>query len=135
MPLMTWNPSLSVKVKKFDDQHMKLVTMVNELYDAMKDGKGNDVMGKVLTGLISYTSTHFGEEERLMTAHAYPDFTSHKTEHEKLVKQVMDLQQKFKSGQTVLTMSVMMFLKDWLMNHIQVVDKKYSAFFNAKGIS
>jgi hemerythrin len=132
---MEWSPALSVNVKQFDDQHKKLVNMVNDLHDAMKIGKGNEVLGKILDGLISYTASHFADEERLMTTHAYPGFSAHKVEHEKLVKQVLELQQKFRSGQPILTNNVMTFLKDWLVKHIQGDDKKYGIYFNSKGIS
>lgn len=135
MALMEWNPALSVNVKQFDDQHKKLVNMVNNLHDAMKIGKGNEVLGKILDGLISYTASHFADEERLMGTHAYPAISSHKAEHEKLVKQVLELQQKFKAGQPILTNTVMQFLKDWLVKHIQGDDKKYGVYFNSKGIS
>ena len=132
---MAWSPDFSVKVKQFDDQHMKLVNMVNELHDAMKAGKGTEALGKILNGLISYTATHFADEERMMTTHTYPGMPTHKAEHEKLVKQVLDLQQKFKAGQPILTLEVMKFLKDWLVKHIQGEDKKYGVYFNSKGIS
>jgi hemerythrin len=132
---MAWNPTLSVKVKQFDDQHIKLVTMVNELHDAMKAGKGTEALGKILNGLISYTSTHFSDEERLMTQHAYPEAAAHKAEHAKLVKQVLELQTNFKAGKAILTLDVMMFLKDWLVKHIQGDDKKYGAYLNTKGVS
>lgn len=134
MALMAWSPALSVKVRQFDDQHVKLVDMINELYDAMKGGKGHDVLGKVLNALVSYTVTHFAEEERMMALHGYPETTEHKAAHGTLVKQVMELQQKFKEGQTVLTMSVMVFLKEWLLNHIQVVDKRYGSYLNSRGV-
>jgi hemerythrin len=38
MPLMTWTPKLSVGVAVLDEDHKKLVGMVNELYDAMQAG-------------------------------------------------------------------------------------------------
>jgi hemerythrin len=134
MSLMTWSPTLSVNVKQFDDQHIKLVNMLNELYDASKEGKGKEVLGKVLNDLIDYSASHFIDEERLMVEHAYPDMAHHKAIHDNLVKQVIELQQKFTSGQAILTLDVMMFLKDWLVTHIQVTDKKYSAYLNSKGI-
>lgn len=134
MAIMTWNSTLSVNVKQFDDQHMKLVNMVNELHDAMKIGKGNEALGHILNGLINYTASHFADEEKIMSLHAFPGLAVHKAEHEKLVKQVLDLQQKFKSGHSILSNEVMTFLKNWLVNHIQGEDKKYGAHLNAKGI-
>lgn len=135
MALILWNDSLSVKIKQFDDQHKKLVDMVNQLFDAMKAGKGNQVLGDILKSLISYTQTHFAAEEQVMKQHAYPDFEAHKKEHNALVMQVLDLQKQFQSGKPVLTQSVMTFLRDWLAKHIQGDDKKYGVYLNAKGIS
>ena len=90
---------------------------------------------KTLSGLINYTATHFNDEERMLTTHAYPGLAAHKAEHAKLVKQVLELQQKFKDGQVMVTHEVMTFLKDWLIKHIQGDDKKYGVYLNSKGIS
>ncbi|WP_298439447.1 bacteriohemerythrin [Geobacter sp.] len=134
MALITWNDSLSVKVKQFDDQHKKLVDMVNQLFDAMKGGKGSQVLGDILRQLIAYTQTHFAAEERLMKQYAYPDYEAHKKEHNALVMQVLDLQKQFQEGKPVLTQNVMTFLRDWLSRHIQGDDRKYGVFFNGKGV-
>ena len=134
MALMEWSPGFSVKVKKFDDQHKKLVDLVNQLHDAMKAGEGITVLGTVLQSLIAYTGSHFADEEKMMQAHAYPDYARHKALHVDLVKKVLELQEKLKTGNAMLTMTVMSFLKDWLVNHIQVEDKKYGVYFNSKGI-
>ena len=57
MALINWNNSMSVRVAKIDQQHQKLIAMINDLDDAMKQGKGKEVLGKVLSSLISYTAT------------------------------------------------------------------------------
>jgi hemerythrin len=108
--------------------------MINELHDAMKIGKGKDVMEKVLAGLIQYTVTHFANEERLMKQHNYPDYEQHKKEHNLLVMQVNDVQKKYREGNAVITMAVMTFLKEWLQTHIQGTDKSYAPFLNGKGV-
>ena len=135
MGLITWSESYSVKVKQFDDQHKKLIDMVNELHDAMMVGKGKDILGKILDGLIKYTGTHFADEERLMKQHGFPEFEIHKKEHNKLVMQVLDIQKQFQNGNAVITQAVMAFLKDWLQKHIKGDDAKYGVYFNAKGIA
>ena len=135
MVLMEWNQGLSVKVQQFDTQHRELVDMINELHDSMKAGNSNEILGATLDRLINYTSVHFADEERLMDTHAYPGVTAHKAAHESLINQVHEIRQLFTSGQRILTIDVMMFLRDWLMGHIQVVDKKYGEFLNTSGVS
>ena len=92
MPLMQWNDKLSVGVASIDNDHKRLVGMVNDLYDGVVAGHGKDVLGRVLDGLISYTAEHFAREERYFAQTGYPDSVAHKKEHEDLVKQVLDVQ-------------------------------------------
>lgn len=134
MALITWNENYSVKVKQFDDQHKKLIEMVNELHDSMKVGKGKETLEKILKGLVQYTEQHFSSEERLMKLHGYTGYENHKKEHNQLVMQVLDIQKKYQEGTTMLTQSVMNFLRDWLQKHIQGDDKNYGPFLNSKGV-
>lgn len=135
MAFIDWKDELSVNIRMIDDQHKELIKLINELSDAMKVGKGKDVMGKVLSKLVDYTKMHFGTEERLFQTHGYPGYIAHKSEHDKLTKQVLDLKTKFDNGQSVITVEVMNFLKDWLQKHIIGTDKKYSSFLIGKGVS
>ena len=76
MALLSWNDTYSVKIRKFDDQHKKLIDLINQLHDSMLVGKGKDVMGEVMNSLVDYTKTHFTAEETLMRLHNYPDYES-----------------------------------------------------------
>ena len=135
MPLMEWGPKLSVGITAFDTEHQRLVTMVNDLFDAVNAGKGKDRLGPILDLLIGYTVTHFQHEEREMKRLGYPAFDKHKAEHDALTQQVSDVQRKFASGATAaLSIEVMNFLKNWLIKHIMGTDKSYTAFLNSKGL-
>ena len=134
MAFFNWEDSFSVGIQEIDMQHQKLVQLLNELYEAMKAGKGNDAVGKILNGMVQYTVSHFATEERYMKLHNYPDFATHKQEHDSLTKQVVDLQEQFKTGQAALSMKVGNFLKGWLVNHISGTDMKYSPYLRAKGM-
>jgi hemerythrin len=134
MALIEWNNSLSVDIREIDEQHRTLVGFLNSLFDAMKAGKGKDVLGKVLSDLVKYTVFHFATEEKYFKTYAYPDFVKHKQEHEYLTKKAADLKGKFDRGEAVITVEVMQFLKDWLNGHILGADKKYSPFLRGKGL-
>lgn len=135
MPLMTWTDKMSVGVAVLDNDHKKLVDMVNNLFDGIQAGQGKDALGKILDGLIAYTVEHFKREEQFFAQTGYSEAAAHKAIHEDLCKQVLAVQEKYKSGATTtLSLEVMNFLKNWLVNHIQGADKKYGPHLNAQGI-
>jgi hemerythrin len=134
MAVMQWNANLSVGVAVIDNQHQRLLAQINELSEAMKQGKGKEVLGKTLTNLISYTVTHFQTEEKYFDLFRYPEASIHKREHVAFVKKVSDFKEGFEKGKLSVTIELMDFLSDWLKDHIQGTDKKYSQFFNAKGL-
>jgi hemerythrin len=135
MPFIDWSDELSTKVRVFDDQHKKLIGLVNDLYANMSQGKGKEVMQKTLSGLVDYTKTHFASEEEMMTRHKYLGYLNHKSEHDKLAKQASDLLAKLQAGEPIMSVPVMRFLKDWLEQHIMKIDKQYGPFMNARGIA
>jgi hemerythrin len=135
MPLVTWNDNLSVGVKVLDDDHKRLVGMINELHDGIMLGRARDVLGSVLDGLVKYTETHFAREEHFFAQTGYRGRAAHKREHQNLTKRVKDLQAHYSSGEPLaLSLETIDFLKTWLVTHIQGSDKKYGPHLNAKGI-
>lgn len=134
MALINWTDALSTRIPSVDDQHKKLVNLINKLHDAMREGRGKEVLGQTLDEIISYTKYHFTYEEGLMRKADYPQLTAHKAEHELLVGKVLDLQEKYKAGNLSITIETLTFLKDWLNHHIMKEDKQYSAPLLAKGI-
>ncbi len=122
MPLFAWTDDLNVGSKFIDDDHKKLVNLVNDFHDAMQQGRANDVIGKVLHNLALYTKEHFRREEAEMQRIQYPRYLAHKQEHEKLLKDVDDLHTGFVSGKTMLSVKVSKFLRDWLLLHIKQTD-------------
>jgi len=134
MALISWSNMLSTGISEQDNQHKKLIDLINQLNDAMQAGHGADVLGKVLNELVNYTVYHFGYEEKLMAQHKYEDTPAHKAEHAKFVQTAGDLKKKFDSGNAVITVEIMNFLRDWLTSHIMKTDKKLGQALNKLGV-
>ena len=134
MALLEWSESLSVNVSEIDREHQLLVGMINELNDAMRWGKGKEVLGSIINGLISYAGSHFKTEEDYFDKFGYPQASAHKKEHSDFVAKVSEFRTGFENGKLGVTLEVLFFLSDWLRNHIEGSDKMYGPFFNARGL-
>ncbi|MGA2081516.1 MAG: bacteriohemerythrin [Holophaga sp.] len=134
MALIVWDRKLETGHGKIDEQHQSLVEIVNRLHEAMKQGKGRGELEGILVFLKDYTVTHFAMEEELMDLHAYAGAPKHKQIHADLVRQVADLVGKFQARKASLTLEVMNFLEDWLVQHIQGEDYRFAQDLKGKGI-
>lgn len=133
MALMNWKPEYSVGIPSIDTQHTKLISLINMLHDATAQGEGKEVPGKVLGKLLQYTKSHFAYEENMMKTQGYAFFAQHKALHDNLTLQLLDLEEKVRTGKSLVTMEVIKFLTNWLQDHMVGTDKAYSAYLIGQG--
>jgi methyl-accepting chemotaxis protein/hemerythrin len=132
---LEWRAEMSVGIGEVDRQHQQLVQYINELNDAMSSGSAHETVATILGKLVDYAGTHFGDEEALMSRYGYPDFDAHRRIHSTFVGKVTHLQKQFGESRALLSRDVMVFLKDWLVNHIMGTDQKYGPYLRRKGAS
>jgi methyl-accepting chemotaxis protein len=133
-PLLRWSDSLSVGIGSIDIQHKKLIDLINELFKHINSGSAKEAVGKTLRELIDYTGNHFQTEEKFFDKYNYPEQVEHKEMHRKLVAQVVEFQKQFKNGEKDVSLELMEFLKDWLINHIKKTDMQYGPYLLSKGV-
>jgi hemerythrin len=134
MPILVWDESFSVRIAKVDQQHKQLFSLINQLHDAMAEGKGKETLDKVFSGMLNYTVTHFKEEEQMLSAHGYPQFAAHKKQHEAFIERFTQLQKDHNSGKLGVSIQTRDLLKTWWETHIKTIDMQYSSFLIQKGI-
>lgn len=134
MAAINWTESLSVKIDSIDDQHKKLIDLMNDFYENVTKRSNNESILKLIDGMKKYTLTHFNMEEKYMVQFKYPHYLQHKKEHDFFIEKVNALENKIKKGTVIVSYEITAFLKDWLKNHIQNTDKQYTAFFIKNGI-
>jgi hemerythrin len=128
MPLFVWKPSYELDIPEIDAQHRHLVGLINQLYDAMKVGQGQEILDHILGELQVYIKEHFETEERFMQQHHYPDFEKHREEHRKLGNQVYELNELRLYGSKISTPELMSFLSNWLRDHLAGTDKELGQY-------
>ncbi len=133
MPVL-WTEDLATKISVIDGQHKEIIRIINELLDSCKEGKGTEVVKKVVFFLDDYVKTHFDTEEKYMKMYNYPDYTLHKKQHELFSIKSNELkEQLLKEGPTLsFTIAVSNTLVSWLINHIRKVDGEMAKFLRSQ---
>ena len=99
---ISWLNVYNTGIAKIDEQHKKLVQMINDL--ELTKGKENEsqILRDVFYRLVDYTHYHFAQEEILMGEAEYPRTAIHKQQHKDLIDQIVSMLEALKSGELVM---------------------------------
>lgn len=128
MPFLRFGERHRLGHEELDAQHAALFARVNRLHDLADSLHGRQALAGQLAELREETVLHFRCEEDLMKRGAYPGFTEHTRLHDVLIQQLQDLELKHQEGSLTLSLPVMTYLKDWLVHHIAVEDRRLAEF-------
>lgn len=129
-----WTEAYSVNIAALDEQHRRLFDTVNELHRALKTGDGAAALNTVLQKLTHYAAEHFASEEALMAQYNFPGLSTHRARHEEFRDKLAEFMGAHSAARAGAPVSVLLFLQDWLKNHLLRTDKQYSDFLNARGV-
>ncbi|MBF0193907.1 MAG: hemerythrin family protein [Magnetococcales bacterium] len=121
--------------KYIDGQHEILFQLFKELSEYCKDTEYDIELEIILLSLKTYVDTHFRYEENLMESLGYINIETHKLEHSKLEKQVVEKFDKFstlsnKDEMMVFALDLKGFLMHWLLEHIAETDRTFCETLN-----
>ena len=122
-------------VEKLDEQHKKLVEMLNRLIGNAAITTHSETISDLLTEMTAYAETHFETEEQLLAAHHYPQLAEHHLQHRAFRKRTVEFCTATMNGESSVPRALLAYLREWLLHHILVQDKKYTDFFREKGVT
>ena len=130
---ITWENRYSVGIQAIDEQHKRLLELTNTLHEVCLDyGQGHKItkekFRKTIQATVNYINVHFSAEEKLLDDSKYPDIVAHKSEHKKFVKKVLENVKQFEEGRDFVPSSFVKFLRDWILEHIAMVDCSYGLY-------
>lgn len=128
MPLFIWKPSYDTGIPEIDYDHRQLVGVINELYEAMTQNHGHEIVNQTLDRLLEYAQRHFDAEESFMRAGKYPHIAAHENEHQRFCDEVAAMDARRRAGKQPLSTEMMNFLCEWLRNHVTTTDKEMGRF-------
>ncbi len=134
MAVLRWNSSFDIGIDVIDKQHRFLMGIINDLYYVMMDGNSRDELKKLIRKLGVYASIHFAREEHFFKVFGYPHAETHKEEHNDFEDKIHGFENKFIRGEQELTLNILLFLSDWLVDHIKGSDQKYGPYLRERGL-
>jgi len=131
-----WSDDFSVGVEEIDNDHRKLINIINESTTIMLFDENRHNLVDVINKLLDYTEYHFKHEEKLMQEYDYADAKEHKEYHKEMIQKVEYFKELNKTKDYEdAAKEIIAYLKDWLINyHIAKCDKDLGKFLASKGV-
>lgn len=136
MAIITWSKDFSVGVQELDEQHKKLIEIINNLFILYAEKKFSTTdVTPVFQSLKNYSDEHFSTEEHYFNLYGYPKKDEHVEQHNLHRKKIAELETGYNKVNNEKTLFALAdFLNQWWIWHINHVDKEYTKYFNANGL-
>ena len=124
--IFVWSGKYQVGIAKVDQQHKKLVALINALAKKLADQADADALMSVFDDLASYANYHFKTEEHLMQEWQIDaEFeTAHKDAHASFVHEVTKARNFARNNPQQMSAKTLTFLSRWLILHILGTDMR-----------
>lgn len=132
--LIEWKEEYSVGVSEIDTQHQKLVEIINELFHAVEESKEKERIPFILTELVSYAEYHFSTEEKHFEEFDFEGKEEHIKVHDSYREKIAQFLERYKEDESLLSLEIMSFLKEWWLGHIRGMDRGYIDCFHKHGL-
>ncbi len=132
--MIEWEDKYSFGISIIDKEHKKFIDVINKAIIAREHYDNPEEVKEVLRGMTTYVLTHFKTEETYMIKFNYPEYQNHKEEHLDFSEKTIAYCKRIADGDSHFTNEVLEYLKQWLVNHIQITDRQYIVCFNENGL-
>ena len=119
-------------IDQVDNQHVKLVDMLNDVYGLIGEGKRDEARQYFSKTLSSYVDEHFESEEKFMESFGYPGLEDHKKIHANFKKSLLELIPLVEAYDEKAFRNALTDAFTWIVNHIGRTDKRYAKFYMSK---
>ena len=123
---VVWKDQYSVGVDVLDDDHKKLLNLINKMQTSIQYRTDKKFEKEALDELVAYTKYHFDREEKMMEEANYPDLKAHRQKHRDMIAKLDRFLVDYEARGYKTLEDISLFLRDWLIAHINGTDQKYS---------
>ncbi len=133
--MVEWNNKFSVGISVIDEEHKKIIGILSKAIYTKEHNASPNELREVLREMTNYALKHFKTEEAYMKEFNYTEYEDHREKHREFFTETIAYHDKVIEGDCQIANEIIEYLKWWLVNHIQVTDKKYVDCFKKHGLN
>jgi len=133
MESFKWGKQFITGIQEVDDQHQKLVSMINSLGEVVAENASNrDLLLTMFTNLSDYAAEHFRCEKRFMEEMKIDSrhVDSHLRQHGDFVRDLADMKKSLDKNLPENSQVLLQYLIHWLAFHILETDQNLARQVN-----
>ncbi|MFC2138090.1 bacteriohemerythrin, partial [Bacteroidota bacterium] len=130
---IVWISKYNLQIPEMDDQHKRIVKLINEVNEALDGKKSGSEIVKIIKNLINYTSYHFHTEEDYFKEFKYKEAADHKKEHKGILTLLQTTEKNVAEGNLDKLDEDLIEIKSEIITHFTEVDIKYIDTFKMFG--
>jgi hemerythrin len=135
MDKLVWTEQYRIGIKKIDDQHRELFSIVNQLIDSDAGTAPTKIVQEVVFRVSGYAGYHFRTEEEIMRQYGYPGYAAQANEHAAFRIKAAQFCGDAIAGKSGLLTEMRDYLTEWLSRHILESDLQFKRFLIDNGFS
>ena len=89
--LIEWRDEFRIGLPEVDEEHRSLIDAINQLHRELVVGAAITRVTGAIGDIHAAIASHFALEEKEMSALRYDGYVAHKTDHERLLDELLDI--------------------------------------------
>src|SRR5680860_388270 len=137
MNLIPWEDKYSIGIVEIDDQHKKMLSIINRLHNLLEEKKNDspNEIEAIIQEMVDYAIYHFQTEEKYFKLFSYEKSEEHIGIHNQYKAKIEDWHKRYsetKDGAIFFEIST--YLHDWWTWHINNSDRDYAPLLIENGV-
>ncbi|MFZ4648878.1 MAG: bacteriohemerythrin [Patescibacteria group bacterium] len=138
MSLIPWQDSYSIGINEIDEQHKKMLGIINHLTDLFdnKQNRNEAEIEQTIKDLTDYAIYHFQAEEKYFAIFHYDRAEEHIKVHDQYRAKIEEWRKRYdKNKDPKVFFEISEFLQSWWTWHINNTDRAYAPLFKENGVN
>lgn len=122
--LIEWRAEFQIGLPDVDAEHQSLIGAINRLHRELVVGAAIPRVTGAIGDIHAAIASHFALEEKEMTALQYEAYVAHKTDHERLLDELLDILDEVVATGRYDPATLSARLSAWFVEHFRTHDAR-----------